>query len=274
MSRYSASRSRRPVHLPRLVFFAAVALVFLIVLVRLIFAVRTALSPSAPADLSAAGGAQDTADTSSVQTDDLSSLPEELAALYEKNPDAREFVRSYWDEKDISHEIDLSDLHDTASVPLLMQWDKRWGYETYAGGLLGLTGCGPTCLSMAAIYLTGDESFDPLSVAQFSESHGYSVDGQGSSWSLMSDGAQELGLESQELPLSEARMAAALAEGKIVICVLGPGDFTDSGHFIVLTGYLDGTFTVHDPNSYANSSRTWTYQELEHQIRNIWALSC
>ena len=34
----------------------------------------------------------------------------------------------------------------------------------------------------------------------------------------------------------------------------------------------DGQFRVNDPNSYENSERLWTYEELESQIRNIWAM--
>ena len=31
-------------------------------------------------------------------------------------------------------------------------------------------------------------------------------------------------------------------------------------------------FTVNDPNSRTNSKKTWTYEQLEGQIRNIWAI--
>ena len=52
-----------------------------------------------------------------------------------------------------------------------------------------------------------------------------------------------------------------------------PGDFTDTGHFIVLAGYADGAFTVHDPNSIANSQTTWTFERIKGQIKNLWAYS-
>ena len=54
---------------------------------------------------------------------------------------------------------------------------------------------------------------------------------------------------------------------------MGPGDFTSSGHYIVLTGVEDGSFRVNDPNSRLRSQRLWSYEELEGQIRNIWAIS-
>ena len=202
----------------------------------------------------------------------FSELPENLQTLWEKNEDARGFVEDYWEKKDQTFSVDLSEYAGSGTVPLLMQWDERWGYNTYSGDLMGLTGCGPTCLAMAAIYLTGDTSLDPYTVAQFAETNGYAVPGSGTAWSLMTDGAEALGLTARELPLDENSMVTALEGGELVICVMGPGDFTDSGHFIVLTGRQDGAFTVNDPNSYARSERTWTFDDLQYQVKNLWAL--
>ncbi|MGM9538076.1 MAG: C39 family peptidase [Candidatus Onthomonas sp.] len=202
----------------------------------------------------------------------LSAYPESLQSLWEKNEDARPFVEGYFENKDKSFEIDLSQETQSDTVPLLMQWDQRWGYETYSGGLLGCTGCGPTCLSMAALYLTGNSDYSPKYVAQYATEQGYAVAGSGSAWALISEGSADFGLEAQELTLDESRMADVLNQSGLIVCVLGPGDFTDSGHFIVLTGYKDGAFTVNDPNSYVNSSKTWTYDQLSGQIKNLWGL--
>ncbi|MCC8066097.1 MAG: hypothetical protein LIO94_03200, partial [Clostridiales bacterium] len=50
-----------------------------------------------------------------------------------------------------------------------------------------------------------------------------------------------------------------------------PGDFTYTGHFIVLTGIDgDGNVTVNDPNSPSNSSKTWSLDILVPQIRSLW----
>lgn len=196
--------------------------------------------------------------------------PEELLILYEKNPDARSFVKHYTEKKGRIFPIDLSEYQDCDTVPLLMQWDERWGYANYAGSLFGLSGCGPTCLSMVAIYLKGDTTMDPLWMLRFSTEHGFSCE-EGTAWSFMADGAAQLGLEAVELPLQEDRVVANLEAGNPIICIMGPGDFTTTGHFIVLTGYHDGKITVNDPNSYANSEKTWTYAQLEGQIQNLWA---
>jgi predicted double-glycine peptidase len=53
---------------------------------------------------------------------------------------------------------------------------------------------------------------------------------------------------------------------------MGPGDFTTTGHYIVLTRWEEDAFRINDPNSKENSGKLWTYEQLEPQIRNIWAI--
>ena len=66
---------------------------------------------------------------------------------------------------------------------------------------------------------------------------------------------------------------ALLEKGIPVVLSVGPGDFTQNGHYIVLVGYKDGKIKVNDPFSKANSEKEYTYAQLEPQIRNLWAIS-
>jgi hypothetical protein len=53
-----------------------------------------------------------------------------------------------------------------------------------------------------------------------------------------------------------------------------PGDFTYTGHFIVLTGIdEDGLIIVNDPNSPTNSSKHWEVGTLVSQMKSIWKYS-
>ena len=200
----------------------------------------------------------------------IGEYPWEIIELYENNPETREFVLNYPFRKE--QPIDVSSCsRDT--VPLFLQWDPAWGYEDYGSSCIAVTGCGPTCLAMVGYYLTGDPEMNPKAVADFAEKHRYYEKGYGSSWTLISEGAAKLGLSAQELPLVKKKMITALEEGFPIILALGKGDFTSSGHYIVLTSWNGEAFTVNDPNSPLRSSRTWTYEELEGQIRNIWKIS-
>lgn len=205
----------------------------------------------------------------------LDLYPEDLLAFVARFPEAMSYAASYldFDRMNIQQEIDLSNEVTLGEIPLLIQWDTRWGYVTYGDGMIGYTGCGPTCLSMVSIYYNGWNNNDPAAIAKFAEANGYYVNGSGSSWTLMSQAAVNFGLSASEVILDENAMAKALGEGKPIICAMGPGVFTDNGHYIVLTGYENGAFTIHDPNSPANSARTWTFSELKDQIRNIWSFT-
>ena len=211
---------------------------------------------------------------STISSTDASSIEypidEYLLEFLEKNPEARDFVLNYPYKKDLQPTIDLSNHLNSPSVPLLIQWDERWGYIEYAGELMGLSGCGPTCLSMVCIYLLNDASYTPRYIAEFATENGYSVSGNGSSWTLISEGGEKLGLDVTEIPLVENRIIRNLEVGNPIICVMGPGAFTTTGHFIVMTEYKDGYVRVNDPNSPSRSAQTWKLSEVMDQIRNLW----
>lgn len=196
--------------------------------------------------------------------------PQSLIDLYERNPETESFVLNYPFRENLP--VDLSAWADRETVPLFLQWDPMWGYEKYGSSYLAITGCGPTCLAMVGYYLTGEERFTPGEVGAYAQKNGYYQAGYGSSWTLISQGSQGLGLKATELPLVKKKMTTALEEGLPIILAMGPGDFTTTGHYIVLTGLEDGKFRVNDPNSRENSQRLWSYEEIEGQIRNIWKM--
>lgn len=207
--------------------------------------------------------------------EDPQRYPAQLLESLSYNPELLNFTLDYPKKKGTwQKQISLSGTYGPGRIPLFLQWDERWGYAPYGNGIVGLDGCGPTCLSMVAVGLTGNTAWNPEAVARFSETNGYLDEKSDSTlWTLMSEGAEKLGLHSSRLPLSESRMAEELSEGHPIICSMGPGDFTTEGHFIVLSGYQDGSFTVRDPNSRLRSGERWRYQTLKTQIRNLWAFS-
>ena len=199
--------------------------------------------------------------------------PKSLISLLERNPETEEFVLEYPFRQTAAVESPaVLPTVQQGEVPLFLQWDPNWGYETYGSDFLAVTGCGPTCLAMAGYYLTQDEGFRPNLIAKFAQKNGYYSKGSGSSWTLISEGAGKLGLKATELPLVKKKMVDAVQAGYPVILSMGAGDFTASGHYIVLTGVEDGQFRVNDPNSRIRSERLWSYEDIESQIRNIWKI--
>ena len=199
--------------------------------------------------------------------------PEKLKEMAQKNSETIDFVYNYPQLKDEVWNIDLTEESQSDQVPLLMQWDERWGYITYNGGMMGYGGCGPTTLSMVVLYLTRDASATPAAVAAYAESAGYCVPGSGSTWSLIKEGCEHYGLHASEVAMVENRIRDKLDEGCPVVVNVGPGDFTDSGHYMVIVGYDDQGFIINDPNSHTNSEKRWTFDQLNGQVRNLWAMS-
>lgn len=159
-------------------------------------------------------------------------------------------------------------------IPMFFQFDKRWKDEKYGDGTMEFTGCGPVCLSMVLCGLKGTVEYDPLTVAEQADAAGYYAAGSGSLWTLMSEGAENFGLTVHEVRFDEEHIRTELLKGRPVICVMGPGEFTTTGHFIVLCGIDEnGMVTVHDPNSEARSKRGWELAELMKQIKNLWSYS-
>ena len=197
--------------------------------------------------------------------------PESLIALVERNPETKDFVLDYPKYKGLE-EIDISKEVTKGEIPHFLQWDERWGYETYGSDFLAVTGCGPTSLSMVVCGLTGDTKWNPYEVAKMAEDNGYYVDGSGSSWELMSSGAEKLGLTVSSVIFDTEHIRSTLEAGQPIICVMGPGDFTDAGHFLVLTGVdQEGDIILQDPNSVERTKQHWDVQKLMNQMKNLWS---
>lgn len=80
------------------------------------------------------------------------------------------------------------------STPALYQTDAQWAGTHYARDTLAKSGCGPTCLSMVYVNLTGRTEMDPPKMCAYAENGGY-VDAGATSWEFMTKGAPGPGIE-------------------------------------------------------------------------------
>ncbi len=204
---------------------------------------------------------------------DFSRYPDKLLEALANNPEMAGFVSGY-PEAEKKAAGGLTEGEKEQEFPLLLQWDPRWGYAEYGDeSNIGLSGCGPTCISMVLFYLTRDESLTPDRIAEYSMNNGYYLAGTGTRWALMEDVPKKYGLEVAQPGADEKTAKSALDEGCVIICSMAPGDFTAGGHFIVIYGYDPEGFLVNDPNCVARSRQHWTWSTLENQIKNVWVYS-
>lgn len=196
--------------------------------------------------------------------------PENMLDALKKNPEILEFVAAYPEaEQKVQGGLTLKECGE--KTPLLIQWDDRWGYVPYGDSVIGITGCAPTCLSMVIIGLTGDTSATPDLLAQKAMEKGAYVEGAGTAWSFLTDAAADYNIKvAQYGYLTQIEMEKMLDEGKMIILSMGPGDFTSSGHFIVVCGYTEKGFIVNDPFSKIRSKIEWDYDTISNQWAGIW----
>lgn len=165
--------------------------------------------------------------------------------------------------KQNKYDLDMSDLKEyppgNAKIPYFSQADARWATSSYGDGTIRSSGCGPTSLSMVVFGLTGRSDINPKSVADWAFANGYRSEGNGSYWSLMTEGGRHYGLNVEEVSRKNPKkIIEALSQGKPVISSMGPGHFTAGGHFIVLRGLSsDGKILVNDPASVQRSEQSW-----------------
>lgn len=200
--------------------------------------------------------------------------PKELIDLALKKEETRDFVYKYIENKTNKKTINIENEYVKGEFPLFIQWDERWGYDTYGDTYIAINGCGPTTLAMVIVGLTGDTTINPKVVADFSYDNGYYVENVGTKWSLMTEGVKAFGIQGEEISLSENGILSTLQRGEPIIASMRPGTFTTSGHFIVLTGVTeDGKIIVNDPDSREKSSETWDIDVFMKETKNLWKFS-
>lgn len=184
----------------------------------------------------------------------------------------------------------LADGTYTGTIPTGMglltyfnQHDARWaGYLWGGQDPLTSYGCGPTALAMVVNSFT-DHSVTPVDMAAWSEEHGYYSPGHGSCHNLVPEGLSLFGLrvESCQIALTPENIAGALGFDKILVLLMGAGHFTDSGHFILVTGTADdGSLYIVDPQSLENTLQPWDPNLIIQEAMNpckyggpVWAVS-
>ena len=199
--------------------------------------------------------------------------PESIIKLLDKNEETITFVKNYEKKKDLPPADTIAESIEKGTIPHLLQWDERWGYQPYGGGTIATDGCGPTCMAMVVAGLTEDVSVTPYVMARFGEENGYVDEENGTYWEFMMQASRPWGVNVIDSMPDETLIQQELAQGHPIICNVMPGDFTQVGHYIVLTGYQDGVVTVNDPFSIKNTEKTWVYKDIEDQIRGIWIYS-
>lgn len=136
-----------------------------------------------------------------------------------------------------------------------------WADLPYGSDDIGRYGCGPTAMAMVVSSMT-DRIIEPPEMASWAAKTRHWAKSSGSYLSIVKDAAQAHGLTAYSIvDHTPDAIFSTLFCGDLIVALMGPGHFTQSGHFMVIHGVtLEGNLLVADPNSLENSLTEWDPQ--------------
>lgn len=166
------------------------------------------------------------------------------------------------------------------------QTDPRWGSKDYSApgesNTIGKAGCGPSCMAMVIATLA-DAKITPADTAAWALKNGYKAKNQGTYYTYFVPQGKAYGLEVsrvntanlKEVSRRDQHHAAALEavkNGDLVICCMGPGLWTKSGHYILWHGTEGNQVLINDPGSSAPGRAKAPLATLQAQVKYYWVI--
>lgn len=168
-----------------------------------------------------------------------------------------------------------------------LQTDPRWAGIPYAvkgeSATIGGSGCGPT--SMAMVLATwADKSVTPKTECAWALENGYKAKGQGTYYSYFTPAAKRYGLDCRQLnhasiygnngAVYHTTAREAVLNGDLVIACMGKGNWTRSGHF-VLVWWIDqekDVVYINDPASTKTARTRGSYRLFVKQVKYYFVI--
>lgn len=149
-------------------------------------------------------------------------------------------------------------------------YDQTWqayASHPYGAGNVGGSGCGPTSMAMVVSNLT-NVRVDPISMADWSRKNGYCVYGRGTAYGLFPAASAQYGISCSTIDrYDKAAIVSALKSGKLLLTVVGYGDFTYGRHFLLIRGITpSGKLLLADSGKYENCLVEWDYDRVLRQV--------
>lgn len=167
---------------------------------------------------------------------------------------------------------------------LYMQTDPKWADKDYSAKgestTIGKSGCGPTCAAMLVETITG-KKFTPVDACAWALKKGYKAPHQGTYYSYFVPQFHAHGIKCERIngvSVYGAPNAAAhkdafelLKEGWYLIACMGKGNWTSSGHYVVVW-WEDGWVRINDPASTATARVKGNLATFKRQVKYYWAV--
>ena len=197
---------------------------------------------------------------------------EDLPRLALAEPAAIAFVRAYPESSKSAKPY--GDKVSRGDVPMLFNWDERWGAVEYDNSVLAVTGSGPTSLSMIYMGLTGKTDRTPATMADLATSKGLNGGEAHTTAEFFMVVGKELGLDIREFEPSSDDLIEVLDSGTAVLVELRSETLTDSTHWAVVAYENEnGSVRVYDPTSLSASQRPWDPSTIASASSHMYVVS-
>lgn len=166
-----------------------------------------------------------------------------------------------------------------------LQTDPKWKNIPYAvsgeSATIGGSGCGPT--SMAMVLATwADNRVTPKTECAWALAHGYKAKAHGTYYSYFVPAAKRYGLSCTQLNGASiegnagsglhAQVKSFLSQGDLIIACMGKGNWTKSGHFVVLWDVQGDVAYINDPASTAVKRTHGSWALFRQQVKFYWRI--
>lgn len=165
------------------------------------------------------------------------------------------------------------------------QTDSRWRYNDYSAKgektTIGASGCGPTAMAMV-LATWADKSVTPATECAWALKHGYKAPHSGTYYGYFEPAGARYGLIVTRLNYSNiygndksayhSQAKDALDRGELVIACMGKGNWTSSGHYVLVWKIEGDVIYINDPASTKASRTRGSYSLFKKQVKYYWTI--
>lgn len=166
-----------------------------------------------------------------------------------------------------------------------LQTDPRWANLDYSAKgektTIRASGCGPTAMAMV-LATWADPSVTPKTECAWALAHGFKAPHQGTYYGYFEEAGRRYGLKTYRLNYANlygndrsayhAQARDAIDRGDLVIACMGKGNWTSSGHYVLVWGIQDDTIYINDPASTKAHRIRGDYAVFKRQVKYYWVI--
>ena len=166
-----------------------------------------------------------------------------------------------------------------------LQTDPRWGSLDYSAPgektTILASGCGPTAMAMV-LATWADPAVNPKTECAWALAHGFKAPHQGTYYGYFVPAGKRYGLNVRQINAvnlygnsksSHHEMARrAIEAGHLVIACMGKGNWTSSGHYVLVWDIQGDTIYINDPASTLARRTMGSYDLFKKQVKYYWII--